>query len=81
MAITTMEPLVPIADGDETPVEAEGDGDEKTYCYCDTVSYGEMIACDDSGCEREWVRFFSFFCILSEHANGVAGSSISSALD
>jgi inhibitor of growth protein 3 len=58
MAITTMEPLVPIADGDETPVEAEGDGDEKTYCYCDTVSYGEMIACDDSGCEREWVRFF-----------------------
>lgn len=38
------------ADGDE-PV----DPDEKTYCYCDTVSYGEMIGCDDENCPREWV--------------------------
>jgi len=36
--------------------EAEGDGDDKTYCVCDRVSYGEMIACDEIDCEREWVN-------------------------
>ena len=35
--------------------EAEVD-DTKTYCFCDRVSYGEMIACDDKQCEKEWVR-------------------------
>jgi len=35
--------------------DADGDGDDRTYCFCDGVSYGEMIACDDENCEREWV--------------------------
>lgn len=39
--------------------EPEGDGDDKTYCFCDGVSYGEMIACDEENCEREWVCFFA----------------------
>jgi inhibitor of growth protein 3 len=51
--------------------EAEGDGDDKTYCFCDGVSYGEMIACDELDCEREWVRpinlseinYHSLFCL------------------
>ncbi|KAJ2892727.1 hypothetical protein MKZ38_009432 [Zalerion maritima] len=30
------------------------DEDEPTYCYCNGVSYGEMVACDSDGCEREW---------------------------
>lgn len=38
--------------------EAEGDGDDKTYCFCGAVSYGEMIACDQFECEREWVRTY-----------------------
>lgn len=38
--------------------EAEGD-DERKYCFCDRVSYGEMIGCDDPNCEREWVRGLS----------------------
>lgn len=45
------------------PTEAgdgEGDGDDKTYCFCDGISYGEMIACDDLTCEREWVGFHPF---------------------
>lgn len=37
--------------GDEGEVE-----DERKYCFCDRVSYGEMIGCDDPNCEREWVR-------------------------
>jgi len=50
-----------IAEG--TPAEggdAEGEGDDKTYCFCDAISYGEMIACDDVNCEREW---FHLACI------------------
>jgi len=25
-----------------------------TYCYCNGVSFGEMVACDRDNCEREW---------------------------
>lgn len=52
--------------------DGEGDGDDKTYCFCDGVSYGEMIACDDEQCEKEWVSCVSNFvadvsglCVLS----------------
>lgn len=34
----------------------DAEGDDRTYCICDGVSYGEMIACDENSCEREWVR-------------------------
>lgn len=34
--------------------DAEIDADEPTYCYCNGVSYGEMVACDADGCEKEW---------------------------
>jgi hypothetical protein len=30
------------------------DPEEPRYCYCDRVSFGEMIACDGKGCDREW---------------------------
>ncbi|KAH7915684.1 hypothetical protein BJ138DRAFT_1141072 [Hygrophoropsis aurantiaca] len=40
--------------------EADGEGDDRTYCFCDGISYGEMIACDDTACEREW---FHLACI------------------
>ncbi|KAK2464739.1 hypothetical protein APHAL10511_003157 [Amanita phalloides] len=39
------------------------DGDEvedERYCLCGGVSYGEMIACDDVNCEREW---FHLACV------------------
>ena len=41
--------------------DGDGDGDDRTYCFCDRVSYGEMIACDDSQCEREWVCVLTIF--------------------
>ncbi|XXG97538.1 hypothetical protein Hte_003843 [Hypoxylon texense] len=34
--------------------EGDVDADEPLYCYCNGVSYGEMVACDASDCEREW---------------------------
>lgn len=30
------------------------DPNEPTYCTCNQVSYGEMIACDNADCEIEW---------------------------
>ncbi|KAJ7849110.1 hypothetical protein B0H14DRAFT_2766153 [Mycena olivaceomarginata] len=36
------------------PVIPNADPNESRYCYCDQVSFGEMIACDDPRCEREW---------------------------
>lgn len=30
------------------------DPDEPRYCYCNGVSYGEMVGCDSQTCVREW---------------------------
>lgn len=45
---------------DEEPSSIHGDEDEEDddseprYCYCNQVSYGEMVACDMETCAREW---------------------------
>lgn len=33
------------------------DPNEPTYCFCSQVSYGEMIACDNSDCKIEWFHY------------------------
>ena len=33
------------------------DPNEPTYCTCQQVSYGEMIACDNENCEIEWFHY------------------------
>jgi len=33
------------------------DSDEQKYCYCNQVSYGEMIACDNNDCDIEWFHY------------------------
>ncbi|RDB29139.1 hypothetical protein Hypma_016044 [Hypsizygus marmoreus] len=65
----TVHPIIPVnttivgpgvgAEGPEVG-DGDGDGDDRTYCICNSISYGEMIACDDSNCEREW---FHLTCI------------------
>jgi hypothetical protein len=45
---------------DDDDDEAEIDGDEPRYCYCNNVSYGSMVACDAEGCKREW---FHLACV------------------
>jgi hypothetical protein len=39
--------------------------DEPRYCYCNEVSYGNMIACDNEDCPREW---FHLACVNLEKA-------------
>lgn len=34
--------------------QGTGLGSEPTYCYCNQVSFGEMVGCDGDTCEREW---------------------------
>jgi hypothetical protein len=40
--------------------EQDGEEDEERYCYCNQVSYGEMVACDNDDCPRQW---FHLACI------------------
>jgi len=34
-----------------------GSNAEPTYCFCNNVSYGDMIACDNELCPYEWFHF------------------------
>lgn len=46
-------------DGDAGMEDAEGD-DERKYCTCRNVSYGNMVACDNEECPYEW---FHWSCV------------------
>ncbi|KIW63410.1 hypothetical protein PV04_10255 [Phialophora macrospora] len=48
-----------LAEDDEEEREIPED-DEERYCYCQGVSYGEMVACDRDVCPRQW---FHLDCI------------------
>ena len=48
--------VAPEVDTDAGAGDGDGDVDDgKTYCFCNRGSFGEMIACDDETCEKEWV--------------------------
>lgn len=56
--------------GEDVMSEDEADGDEASderYCYCNDISYGEMVACDNKNCAREW---FHLRCVGLEKAPG-----------
>lgn len=44
---------------EEEDEEDEG-ADDKKYCTCRSVSYGNMVACDNEGCPYEW---FHWSCV------------------
>ncbi|VAI09794.1 unnamed protein product [Triticum turgidum subsp. durum] len=49
-------------------LELPVDPNEPTYCFCNQVSYGEMVACDNPDCKIEW---FHFGCVgLKEQPRG-----------
>lgn len=60
-------------DGDEVLDDAEEDddddaGDDRKYCLCHNVSYGDMVACDNDNCPYEW---FHWSCVgLKSEPNG-----------
>lgn len=50
------------ADGDEEmgDLDDEEGGDNNKYCTCQSVSYGDMVACDNDQCPYEW---FHWSCV------------------
>ena len=59
-AAAVQAPAPPPLDDDAASADGDIDAEEPTYCYCNSVSYGEMVACDADKCEREW---FHLACV------------------
>ncbi|KAK3940085.1 hypothetical protein QBC46DRAFT_136488 [Diplogelasinospora grovesii] len=57
-------------DDDEDAMELDEDeaSDDKKYCICQNVSFGDMVACDNDDCPFEW---FHWSCVgLKSEPNG-----------
>ncbi|KAL2866541.1 putative PHD finger domain protein (Ing1) [Aspergillus lucknowensis] len=50
------------SDGEESLHEGDDEDEEgePRYCYCNEISFGEMVACDNDACPREW---FHLSCV------------------
>jgi inhibitor of growth protein 3 len=47
-------------DDDMLDIDEDEGGDDKKYCTCQSVSYGDMVACDNESCPYEW---FHWSCV------------------
>ncbi|CBQ73649.1 conserved hypothetical protein [Sporisorium reilianum SRZ2] len=56
---TTQLPRTSTTVGPDTS-EMPFDPTEPTYCYCDQISFDEMVACDNDDCTIEW---FHYACV------------------
>lgn len=56
---------ISLADESERIDDMPVDPNEPTYCLCQQVSYGEMIACDNPGVSLAGGDFFCFFLFVS----------------
>lgn len=56
--------------GDDEGELADEDADEPRYCYCNEVSYGEMVGCDAENCEREWFHLQCVGLKVAPKGNG-----------
>lgn len=55
-------------DDDAMDVDDDEAGDDKKYCLCQNVSFGDMVACDNDTCPYEW---FHWSCVgLKSEPNG-----------
>lgn len=76
------------ADSPASAADGGDDADEARYCFCNNVSYGDMIGCDDDDCEREWFHlgcvgltkppqgtWYCEACLERRAANGRGGKS------
>lgn len=50
-------PVTAAANPSSMDLDLPVDPNEPTYCICDQVSYGEMVACDNPDCKIEWFHF------------------------
>ncbi len=53
---------------DRMDIDDEEAGDDRKYCLCQKVSFGDMVACDNEDCPFEW---FHWSCVgLKSEPNG-----------
>ena len=52
----------------------EDEDGEPRYCYCNEISFGEMVACDNDACPREW---FHLSCVGLTKPPGKNGKFLS----
>lgn len=57
--------IAPEQEADYAEADSDIDSDEPRYCYCNQVSFGNMVACDNDDCPREW---FHLPCVNLERA-------------
>lgn len=56
------------SDDDAMDLDDEEAGDDRKYCLCNNVSFGDMVACDNPECPYEW---FHWGCVgLKSEPNG-----------
>lgn len=53
-------PAIPSDEESLQEVDEEDEEGEPRYCYCNEISFGEMVACDNDACPREW---FHLSCV------------------
>ena len=58
------------AQEDDPDDDVDIDADEPTYCYCNGVSYGEMVGCDANDCKREWFHLECVGLKVAPKGNG-----------
>ena len=58
-------------DVDDEDDDADDDS-EPRYCYCNQVSYGEMVACDADSCPREWFHLDCVGLSKAPTKNGIS---------
>jgi hypothetical protein len=56
--------MMDVIDGADDGAEAD---DGRLYCWCQMGSFGDMVACDDNECEREWVSPVHISELLQSH--------------
>ena len=65
-------------EGSSIQGDEDEDIDEPKYCYCNEVSYGEMVGCDGDECQKEW---FHLSCVGLTRAPAKNGKSLFNPLD
>ncbi|CDK26831.1 unnamed protein product [Kuraishia capsulata CBS 1993] len=51
------------------PEGVNGNEEDELYCFCQQISYGNMVACDNPDCKYEW---FHYGCVgLKEPPSGI----------
>ena len=68
----------PSSPAQSSEVEIEGDEalddeEEPRYCYCNQVSYGEMVGCDNDDCQWEWFHLSCVGLTKAPEKKGMSG--------